>query len=154
MAPLELDEPKTDRAGKAYGLADQGYYARSYFSIVNESDFFAQAGRRFSEKVLKPIVNLHPFVAVATPGVLSELRRLGFMTFSPFIDESYDLLDNPAERLAAAMKAAMALIRLSPEDLHDLYIQVWPRLVHNYLHFLCGSPGLVDRDEALLALSS
>lgn len=153
LAPLTLDEPPADRSGKAYGLADGAYYAQSYFSIVNESDFFVQAGRRFSEKILKPIVNLQPFVAVATPGVLAELRRLGFKTFAPLIDESYDDINDSAARLEAATKSALALIAMDSKALHQLYAELWPRLVHNYLHFLCGVPSCVDCDEALLALS-
>lgn len=154
MAPLELDEPKVTRIKAAYDIADQAYYCQSYFSIVTESDFSGQAGLRFSEKLLKPIANLQPFVSIATPGVMAELRRLGFMTFAPLIDESYDTIEDPASRLESAIEAALTLIRLSPSDLHALYAELWPRLVHNYLHFLCATPGLIDRDEALIALSA
>ncbi len=50
MAPIELDEPKAVRFDKAYALADQSYYAQSYFSIVTESDFVGYAGTAFHRK--------------------------------------------------------------------------------------------------------
>ena len=33
----------------------------------------------------------HPFIVYGNVGTLKELKRMGFRTFSPFIDESYDL---------------------------------------------------------------
>lgn len=153
LSPLTLDDPTNSRMEKAYGKALQPYYAETYFSIVTESDFIAQAGCRFTEKVLKPMVNLHPFVVVGTPGILAELRRLGFKTFAPHIDESYDSIQDPAERLKAALASATALIRMPIDDLHELYAELWPILTHNFMHLLGGAANLVDHDAGLRALS-
>jgi hypothetical protein len=43
-----------------------------------------------SEKIFKPISNLQPFLVIGDYLTLAELKKLGFKTFSPFIDESYD----------------------------------------------------------------
>lgn len=48
-----------------------------------------------SEKFYKTISCEKPFIAFATPYFLEQVRELGFKTFSPYINESYDIeLDN------------------------------------------------------------
>ena len=36
----------------------------------------------FSEKILKPIMNLHPFIVFSVPGFLGQLEQLGFKEIS------------------------------------------------------------------------
>ena len=153
-SPLTLDTPEASRREKAYGSALQSFYADTYFSIVTESDFISQAGSRFTEKVLKPMLNLHPFVLVGTCGVSAELRRLGFRTFAPYINEGYDNIEDPSERLKAALAVAVSLIRMPKTELHGLYEALWPTLTHNFMHLLGGAGALVERDDGLLALAA
>jgi hypothetical protein len=153
MCPLTLDDPTADRMTKAYGAADQGFYADTYVSFVTESDFFGQAGPRFTEKVLKPMANLHPFVVVGTQFIIKELKALGFQSFSPWIDESYDDIEDPAKRLRAALDECVRLASMSRYELHETYTQLWPRLLHNYLHYHIAVPSLVDTDAAFRKLS-
>lgn len=54
-----------------------------------------------TEKTFKPLLVGHPFVAVGGKHQLQHLRNLGFKTYSGFIDESYDDLEYPGERLRA-----------------------------------------------------
>lgn len=154
LAPITLDNGAPSRFEKAYGLADQPYWADAYFAIVTESDFPGHAGERFTEKVLKPLANLLPFVIVGTPGTLRELRRLGFMTFDGLIDESYDEIEDPGERLAAVLEVILSLAGKSHAELQDFYAAAWPRLTHNLLHFISMAPALVDQDPAFLELSA
>ena len=65
-------------------------YRSTCFSIVTETQFRNDV-LFVSEKVWKPIRNRHPFLVVGTPGTLSYIRRLGFRTFTPLIDERYEL---------------------------------------------------------------
>ena len=44
-----------------------------------------------TEKGYKPIVCARPFIAFSTPYFLEQVRELGFETFSPYINEEYDL---------------------------------------------------------------
>ena len=44
----------------------------------------------YTEKTYKPIWFYQPFIAVAVPGFLRAMRELGWLTFHPYIDESYD----------------------------------------------------------------
>ena len=54
-----------------------------------------------TEKTLRPIACGQPFIIAGTPGVLQYLRSYGFRTFSSWIDESYDLIQDPLERMHA-----------------------------------------------------
>jgi hypothetical protein len=75
------------------------------FFIVTESEF--QNGdtlRRFTEKTVKPIALGMPFIILGQPFTLKRLQILGFKTFSDYIDESYDLIDDPIERFELVMR--------------------------------------------------
>jgi hypothetical protein len=44
----------------------------------------------YTEKTYKPIWFYQPFLVLAVPGFLRAMRELGWLTFHPYIDESYD----------------------------------------------------------------
>jgi hypothetical protein len=52
-----------------------------------------------TEKTNKPIACCKPFIAFSTPYFLEDARQLGFETFSPYINESYDLETDNQKRL-------------------------------------------------------
>ena len=62
-------------------------YSRSKIELVTETEtnFFF-----ITEKTIKPIRAGIPFVIVGCRHYLKKLKQLGFKTFSPYIDESYD----------------------------------------------------------------
>jgi hypothetical protein len=80
-------------------------YARTRFSIVPESDFFFGGVERITEKSLKAAAMGHPLVVLGAPRTLAFLRELGFCTFDGAIDQSYDRLEDPVERMRAAFDA-------------------------------------------------
>lgn len=130
-------------------------YRQSYFSIVTETEFCTGSGARFTEKICKPMVNLHPFVLVGSPGTLAELRRLGFQTFESFINESYDAIRDPWTRLEAVFRQIDALCGLSLRQLDEWYRALLPRLLHNRRHLFVQArreaSGLHGRLASLLA---
>ena len=81
---------------------DLHYHRESYFSIVTETLFynryapdqwhrpFVEDSMFLSEKTYRCFALLHPFILMGRPHSLVELRKQGYKTFSPFIDESYD----------------------------------------------------------------
>jgi hypothetical protein len=85
------------------------WYANSYFHLVTETFFGPNVF--LSEKIFKPMANLQPFLVFGDYLTLAELRRLGFKTFEPFIDESYDLEINPKKRLLLLEKELLKLER-------------------------------------------
>ena len=68
------------------------YYNRTNFELVAECPPLNNFDDSFylTEKTIKPIAMLHPFIIFAHHNHLSNLRSLGFRTFGDHIDESYD----------------------------------------------------------------
>jgi hypothetical protein len=77
-----------------------------------------------TEKTLRPIACGHPFMILGTPGILKYLRRYGFKTFSPLIDESYDDIQDPVERMQAIIGVMKHIINMSTADKLLLYQQM------------------------------
>jgi hypothetical protein len=73
-------------------------YTDTWFSVVTETIFDYPHSFR-TEKIWKPILMAHPFVAAANRGYLRDLRNAGFRTFHNYIDESYDQIDCPSKRI-------------------------------------------------------
>ena len=95
-----------------------------------------------SEKLWKPILNCHPFVVVGTPGTLAYLRGLGFQTFTPLIDESYDPLIDDEQRMQALFATIDALGALDDSQRAAKLAQMQPILAHNARHM--QSTGIDD----------
>ena len=70
------------------------FYENTLFSVVTETNFYRSEGFEtvltLTEKTFKPIISLHPFILVSIPGSLAALKELGYKTFHPWINESYD----------------------------------------------------------------
>lgn len=105
------------------------HYSDSYFSIVMET-FPDRPSFFLTEKVLKPIFNLHPFIIVGAPGSLHYIRSLGYETFPELFDESYDQILDDGERFRCILDQVDGLIR-SKKRLHALYDRLRPRLLRN-----------------------
>jgi hypothetical protein len=73
-------------------------YVDTYFSLVTETVFDIPYSFR-TEKIWKPIVMGHPWIAVANTGFYKDMRNLGFRTYSHLIDESFDGIENNHDRL-------------------------------------------------------
>jgi hypothetical protein len=72
-------------------------YIDTYFSVVTETIYDYPYTFR-TEKIWKAMIMGHPFVAAANRGYYRDLHSAGFQTFGHLIDESFDLIDNPADR--------------------------------------------------------
>lgn len=116
--------------------------ARSYFEIVSETHFTNETCLYLTEKTIWAIVSLQPFILVGSPYTLRYLRELGFQTFSPYIDESYDEVCDPLQRIEFILKQIDYLCSLTLDQLHELYNALWPRLLHNYYHYFNHSQTL------------
>ena len=73
------------------------WYNTTDFSVVVET--MTSSPTWISEKIFKPIAYQHPFVVWGSTGSLQYIRDQGFETFEHLIDESYDTIENPTERL-------------------------------------------------------
>jgi len=112
------------------------YYENTYFSVVCETQFFSNDnldyGRFMSEKTFKPMAYRHPFILTTVPFVLEKLRDIGYQTFHPYINESYDLEVDNAERLYKIVLEIERLCNLNEKELHDFIDHVAPICEHNY----------------------
>jgi len=112
-------------------LFDPEIYNLSYYSMVFETvrhDHFAM----FSEKEAKPIITKRPFIIFGSHRHLEAFRSLGFKTFSPVIDESYDLEIDEDKRFHMVCEA---MVELSKQDPIEVYKELQPILDHNKRHF-------------------
>jgi hypothetical protein len=90
---------KHELFGNTWGdaIVNPRVYEDTHFSVVTETIYdYAHSFR--TEKIWKPMIMCHPFVAVANRGYYRDLHRAGFRTFSHVIDESFDGIDDAQAR--------------------------------------------------------
>ena len=135
LLPYEDDTKEVPSDKKqAFGVRNnkKEWYADSYFHLVTETFFGPNVF--LSEKIFKPISNLQPFLVFGDYLTLAELRRLGFKTFEPFIDESYDLEKDPKKRMLLLEKELIKLKNMPIEELHNWYYSIIDILLYNQKH--------------------
>lgn len=119
-------------------VTDTDYlYSSSYFSLVTETFFFRaempnEYGRFMSEKTFKPVAMKHPFIVLSVPHFLDKFRELGYKSFSPWINEDYDLEHDDATRMMKIVRETERLSNLSPEELKDFLTAMRDICEHNY----------------------
>jgi len=72
-----------------------------------------------TEKTVKPIAAGMPFVMIGCKGFLRRLRQIGFRTFHPYIDESYDDIEDWRERCQTATESFFNFIE-NPNHLEKI----------------------------------
>ena len=100
---------------------DSDDYSRCGIDVVLET-IFDDTRHHLTEKTLRPIACGKPFILVSSPGVLEYLRSYGFETFGHLIDESYDTIQDPVQRLKKVIEA-MDSIKKS-QNKKDLFIKM------------------------------
>lgn len=117
--------------GRTLELDDVNLYNNSYFSLITETEFFNSWDRYTTEKILKPIQQLHPFVLLGSPKSLNYLKKYGFKTFSEFWDESYDdeLIDS--KRLAKVYELFKYLCNINSNEWDIMINKMLPILIYN-----------------------
>ena len=73
-----------------------------------------------TEKVYKAIGCNRPFIVVSTPEFLKEFRQLGYKTFHPYIDETYDTIENDKDRMQAIVNEVVRLSNLSTDEFNTV----------------------------------
>jgi hypothetical protein len=135
ILPHELDTHELSELQKTnFGATNnkKDWYTETYVNLVTETFF----GRNvfLSEKIFKPLSNLQPFIVLGDYGTIAELKRLGFKSFEPFIDESYDLEINSKVRILKIEKEIEKLKNKSIEEIHEWYYSIKDILLHNQKH--------------------
>lgn len=146
----------THRNRRYLDNSDIKFYRSSIFSLVTETIFYDDVDimnqdmssdnallnknkglhhfpcTLISEKTWKPIRAEQPFIVCATPFFLHDLRTLGYKTFHPYIDESYDEILNVEQRIIKVMDEVERLCNLSEDELEDWFLQVKKITKFNY----------------------
>jgi hypothetical protein len=112
-------------------LIDPTIYNQTYYSFVCET-FSNPNMACFTEKFAKPVIAQRPFVVFGSEYHLRAFRSLGFKTFHPIIDESYDEETNKDRRID---KIIQAMHELSSKDPRTVLESLRPVLEHNKKHF-------------------
>ena len=158
MLPVELT--LTPDYYNMYHLTDEDItlHQNTLFSLISETlfcsnlDKFSDASDDFlrnamcfpcdflTEKTWRTIKNKHPFIILGTVNSIKTLRDLGYKSFSPYIDESYDQIQDDEERLLAVINEVERLCNMSDED-----TKIWLENVHqitkyNFEFFTNNSP--------------
>lgn len=98
-------------------LVPWNIYNSAYISIIAETESVCCPDLFFiSEKISRPLLVGHPFVVFGCKGYLAELRKLGFQTFSPWIDESYDNIADSIQRAKSIAHSVKKFSELSHQQ--------------------------------------
>jgi hypothetical protein len=93
---FEINNSPPDSSGR-YSAQD---YRSTMFDVVLETVIDRV---HVTEKTLRALACGQPFLVMAGAGTLAYLRRHGFRTYGDLIDESYDLCQDPRDRMTALM---------------------------------------------------
>lgn len=117
------------------------YVNHSFFHLTSETYFQDKEKRlidgeyqnRFlTEKTFKSIAFKQPFIIISLPGTLEIIRKLGYKTFSPWIDESYDTIENGIDRLQKISLEVKRLCELDELTIEEYRKELIPIIEHNY----------------------
>lgn len=122
---------------------DQELYNQTYYSIVPETMFFCQKHRFnnlhtfadshfISEKTYKTFAIKHPFILMGWPKTMEHVRSLGYKTFHPFIDESYDSETDDIKRFDLITKEIERLNNFTDDEWLEFTKNVKDIVDHNY----------------------
>jgi hypothetical protein len=141
LTPILPPENPADHDLNRFASGDSGGYLAAvnehtaldtWVSVISEASYGDNDGTCFiSEKSFKPILCYHPFIIFGNKGSLAYLRSLGYKTFSPFIDESYDELST-WERLDAIINAINKIKLMTASEKLKWYEGMQDILEHNY----------------------
>ena len=87
-----------------------------------------------TEKTWRNVSHKKPFIVIGQKNTLKYFRNLGYKTFHPYIDESYDDLDDDY-RVKAAIVQAIKLINFTDSQWTSFFNNIAPILEHNISNY-------------------
>lgn len=132
--PLQVDEVNLRQNQYSVHALPSKFYDKTYFSIVSSTFAFAtqEPCVGFTEKEMRPIVFRQPFLLHNLPGGLKQLRRMGFLSFDRWFDESYDEEVNDLVRLNKLVLEVKRLCEIPNEQWDKMLEEMQPVLLHNF----------------------
>lgn len=133
--PMNLTLEEDDGNMHVPNINDIEMHKSSLFSLVNETIFFNDSkyymdencrtdmmcypAPFFTEKTWKCINLKHPFILCTVPNALKALKELGYKTFHPYINESYDNIENEFDRILAIMDEVERLCEMNENQIKE-----------------------------------
>lgn len=134
--PMELDTQNRTESLYSFNTTNTIYkphYLNSYFNIVTET-CFEHNQIFFTEKIVKPLLCLQPFIVVSSVGYLKKLKKLGFKTFDSIWDESYDDIIDNEDRLIKIFDLILEISNWSLNVCEKNYKKVLDICIYNRNH--------------------
>lgn len=143
---LNFDETRTNPVD--IREEDLILFDNSYFSVVPETVYYSkhytfpkkakchvsdvEPGIFLTEKTTKVLALKHPFIIASVPNILVALRDRGYKTFHPYIDESYDTIEDDDLRLEAIVNEVKRLSNQTTDEWLEWTKNIKPIVEHNY----------------------
>ena len=103
---------------------------------IRETDIHYQTLFFITEKTYRTILMKQPFILFSNPYALQYLRNAGYKTFSPFMDESYDSIENLADRQNAIINEVKRLHSMKESEFNELLVKCREIAEHNYINLM------------------
>jgi hypothetical protein len=155
--PIKLNPDDSFETIPMWEMAEEEkfHYDHSFFGIIAETIFFHNYQNLYdyhlfidqifiTEKTYKMIAGQLPFILVGFTKSLQCLREMGYKTFHPYIDESYDLIENDQERFNAIFREIERLCKFSPTQWKEWADNILPIVQHNQKVLVNSSPKYVE----------
>ena len=143
--PLTVDKSELVNNEAHLGDSIESYMWSSVINLTSETNFYTsmkalkgdgtilnEPTRFISEKTCKPILYHQPFIMTSVPYFLEMLRELGFKTFHPYIDESYDTELNDAKRMMMITDQIERFTRYTDTELREFLDNTKDICRHNF----------------------
>ena len=147
--PIILDNPFDNADCQARSKLQ----SLAYINLTSETYFFNSDNTTFlTEKIFKPIIFMQPFIVVGPHHSLQRLKDMGYQTFSPLINESYDNEKDPMKRLDLIYQEIERLTHLSHQQMQDLVFDTKEILFHNFENIKNRRNQLVKEKQLIIDL--
>jgi len=100
--------------------------------FIEDSPLSYLSSHYIPDEVYTSIFNFQPFIIVGKKYMLKRLRRIGFVTFNDWWDESYDSLEYHIDRTAGAISILNLISSKSMNELNVMYLSMKDVLTHNF----------------------
>lgn len=136
--PITLDEEKfpPGTIGPPEHLNILRHYDKIFLDIVAETYVL---GNTFfpTEKTLRPIMAKTPFIVLGPKNYLHNLKKLGYMTFDRWWNESYDQIEG-ISRINEIKKVLTEIMQWPQDRLQQTLVEMEEILEHNKQRYLNG----------------
>lgn len=114
--------------------ANRKPYHDYFMEIVVETDCVSNTW--ITEKTIKNLYIGKPFIMMGGAHSLARMQQIGFKTFNPWINESYDQIENNYLRFDAIKTEIDRIATLSIDELNTIYQEMLPTLEYNRQQYL------------------